>query len=66
MTAAGQKAASRKRMSQQHMDAVRRGNRVRRFFQGRNLTEDQREEVRRTDRESRFSQRINLTEDQRE
>ena len=51
MTAAGQKAASRKRMSQQHMDEVRSSNRDRMFSQRRHLTEDQKEEVRRVDRD---------------
>ena len=55
MTAAGRKAASRKRMSQQHMDEVKSSNRDRMFSQRRHLTEDQREEVTRVNRDWRLS-----------
>ena len=63
MTAAGRKAASRKRMSQQHMDEVRSSDRDRMFSQRINLPEEEREQVRSSNTESRSSQRRNLTED---
>ena len=45
MTAAGQKAASRERISQQHMDEVRNFRRDRMFSQRKNLIEEERKKL---------------------
>ena len=55
--------ASRKRMSQQHMDEVRRTDRESRFSQRRNLTQDQREENRRLQRQRTEYYNKNLHKD---